>query len=320
LPSGFNGADDSCGTLEAQTKIIEQQAVVLKAAGFTGSGSLVKVGETTPPPSTDPVDTSGGVLGAAGKVEDVKTFVAAATEAPTFTTTTATTTKGTTTIAKKVESIFGAGKIGEVKTTTTSTTTATTTTLKATTVTVTAVTTVKEASAKPATVKFSGSISITATNVTPVQMETACKAALAAKFAVDASMVTVNATESRRLADARMLAGSWSVQFTITAPASKAAAVENIAATLKTTPASLPLAAELTNAGVKDVSSVKVTGLTVVKATTITTTTVTKPAGASNGGANIDVLGAGSGAANASSRPLIFMPLFALLAMLLFGR
>jgi len=316
LPSGFNGADDSCGTLEAQTAIITKQATVLKAAGFTGSGSLVKVGETTPPPSTDPVDTSGGVLGATGKVDDVKTFVSAATEAPTFTTTTVTKAPTTTVTFTKAKSLFGNGKIGEVMTTI-KITTITTTILPTTTLALTT-TTLKKAAAgggtdKPATVKFSGSISITATNVTTTQMEAACKGALAKQFNVSASMVTVTATESRRLGDAvaRMLAGSWAVQFTITAPASKAAAIESSAAALKATPSNFALAAELTKAGVADVSSLKVTGLTVAKATTTTLkpTTTIKPTTSSE-----------LGAANLSSRLLISMPLFALITMLFFGK
>ena len=51
------------------------------------------------------------------------------------------------------------------------------------------------------------------------------KATLAAQFDAKPAMVTVKATEARRLADtdARRLAKSWTLDFTITAPKAQSA-------------------------------------------------------------------------------------------------
>jgi hypothetical protein len=103
LPANYVGADDSCGTLKAVEQTISTSVKTLQDAGFQGSGNLVKVGATTPPPSTNVADTQGSLLTSSGEVTNINTFVATATQAPTFTTTTTTTT---TTVALQ---LFGGG-------------------------------------------------------------------------------------------------------------------------------------------------------------------------------------------------------------------
>jgi len=70
--------------------------------------------------------------------------------------------------------------------------------------------------------------------VNKTQMETATKATLAEHFGVKASAVTVTATESRRLSQARNLEGSWSIDYSFTVPTSEAAAVETKVKATKT--------------------------------------------------------------------------------------
>jgi len=60
-------------------------------------------------------------------------------------------------------------------------------------------------------------------------VKTAVKKALAKELDVEESGVTVTAKESRRLADAspRQLAGTWKIDFEVTAPAAKVTAVQS---------------------------------------------------------------------------------------------
>jgi hypothetical protein len=70
--------------------------------------------------------------------------------------------------------------------------------------------------------------------VNKTQVETATKATLAEHFGVNASAVTVTATESRRLSEARNLEGSWSIAYSFTVPTSQAAEVEKKVTATKT--------------------------------------------------------------------------------------
>merc|ERR1719247_2541481 len=84
------------------------------------------------------------------------------------------------------------------------------------------------------TTTFTGKLTVSLSGATKAQMETATKASIAAHFGVAESGVTVTATESRRLSEARNLAGSWSIAFSFTVPTSEAAAVETKVAALTT--------------------------------------------------------------------------------------
>jgi len=229
LPSGFTGADASCGQMDVAKKTIATQAKVLVDSGFTGSGNLVKVGQVTSAPSEAAVDTQGGLLGAEGTVANVQSFVDTATKAATFTT--------TTTVVTKAPSLFG----GDSKTTTGTTGGSTTG---------------ANAPVPPETASYAGSVSLSVTGATKTQMETSMKKTLAQQFAVSDTGVAVTATESRRLADAspRQLAGTWTIVFVITAPGTQMAAIEAKASALTADTASLKteLATQLKAAGVSD--------------------------------------------------------------------
>jgi len=67
-----------------------------------------------------------------------------------------------------------------------------------------------------------------------VQVENATKKTLATHFGVAESVVTTTATESRRLSEARNLAGTWSIDYSFTVPTSQAAAVETKVEATKT--------------------------------------------------------------------------------------
>jgi len=247
LPSGFTGADASCGQMDAAKKTIATQAKVLVDSGFTGSGNLVKVGQVTSAPSEAAVDTQGGLLGAEGTVSNVQSFVDTATKAATFTT--------TTTVVTKAPSLFG----GDSKTTT------------GTTGTTGGSTTGANAPVLPQTASYAGSVSLSVTGATKTQMETSMKKTLAQQFAVSDTGVAVTATESRRLADAspRQLAGTWTIVFVITVPGTQMAAIEAKASALTadTTSLKTELATQLKAAGVSDdaIKSLSVASFSAVK-------------------------------------------------------
>jgi hypothetical protein len=193
--------------MEAAEQAITVAAADIVATEVTG---LVKVGDTTPPPSTDPVDASGGLLSSSGTVENVQEFVDTATKAPTFTTTTTvvTTTKLTTTQRDQ----------GTQKPTTTQ-----------------KQTTQKQTTQAPP-VKYVGSVTITATGLSEAQLKTAMTKTLAKQFEVPESAVLVTATKARRLGEsvaARRLTDNWNVGFTIEAAASKASAIQSKATALE---------------------------------------------------------------------------------------
>jgi hypothetical protein len=75
---------------------------------------------------------------------------------------------------------------------------------------------------------------VSLSGVNKTQVETATKATLAEHFGVNASAVTVTATESRRLSEARNLEGSWSIAYSFTVPTSQAAEVEKKVTATKT--------------------------------------------------------------------------------------
>lgn len=224
LPSDFVAADSSCGTLAAITATVKTQAKVLVDNGFV-STALVQVGQTTPPPSTDAATQSGAQLSSAGVVEDVQTFVAKATEAPTYTTTT--TTK--TTMPPFVPPVLNpkptdpTGKPSD-KTT-----------------------------AKPqvaAKVHIGGEVSITAPGASRGQIETAMAASLAERFNVPLEDMTVHAVESasRRLAEAatrKLGSGNWVVKYTAAMPPAKQAAAQSQATTLAGDPSRLAASLKL---------------------------------------------------------------------------
>jgi hypothetical protein len=75
---------------------------------------------------------------------------------------------------------------------------------------------------------------VSLSGVNQTQVETATKATLAEHFGVKASAVTVTATKSRRLSEARNLKDSWSIDYSFTVPTSEAAAVEKKVEATKT--------------------------------------------------------------------------------------
>jgi len=120
------------------------------------------------------------------------------------------------------------------------------------------------------------------------------KKALAKELGVEDSAVSVSATESRRLSDAsaRQLAGTWKIDFTVTAPEAKMVAVEAKVTSLKTSTASLKteLKVQLKAAGVSDaeIAKMEVSSFTAQKqasGTTGTTGTTGTGASQSTGGA-----------------------------------
>eukprot|EP00427_Karlodinium_veneficum_P028747 CAMPEP_0169210768 /NCGR_PEP_ID=MMETSP1016-20121227/15392_1 /TAXON_ID=342587 /ORGANISM="Karlodinium micrum, Strain CCMP2283" /LENGTH=345 /DNA_ID=CAMNT_0009288333 /DNA_START=445 /DNA_END=1479 /DNA_ORIENTATION=+ len=86
---------------------------------------------------------------------------------------------------------------------------------------------------------FIGSLSFTSTALTREQVTSSTKKSLAQEFEVGEPQVTVSVEETRRLeafADARRLAGTWNVAFSIAVPSGQAAAAESKAASLKSDP------------------------------------------------------------------------------------
>merc|ERR1711959_244384 len=76
----------------------------------------------------------------------------------------------------------------------------------------------------------SGAVSIIASNLSKEMVESATKASLVAHLEIDLSLVTVMATQKRRLAEvtpARRFADEWSIAYTITAPTSKMTALQS---------------------------------------------------------------------------------------------
>jgi len=103
---------------------------------------------------------------------------------------------------------------------------------------------------------FKGSVTVKALGVTTVQIETSMKAVLATHFGVPAANVVLNVTQTD---------GSYSVSYTITAPAASVASVASKATALAANTAALEnqIKDNLTAAGV-DASAVEVSGFTVM--------------------------------------------------------
>merc|ERR1712094_9741 len=99
----------------------------------------------------------------------------------------------------------------------------------------TAATSIYQSFASFRTTTYSGTLTVNAAGATKTRIETAAKKALASKLGVAEDSISVTATESRRLAASlqRRLAGTWSVSFTIVAPASQLATVDTKAKELK---------------------------------------------------------------------------------------
>merc|ERR1719482_1207623 len=105
------------------------------------------------------------------------------------------------------------------------------------------------------TTTFSGTVSITASsNLTQEMVESATKASLVAHLEIDPSLVTVMATQKRRLkvvTPTRRFADEWSIAYTITAPTSKMTALQSKATVIEndSTSFSASMKSELMKAG-----------------------------------------------------------------------
>merc|ERR1711959_812808 len=100
----------------------------------------------------------------------------------------------------------------------------------------------------------SGAVSIIASNLSKEMVESATKASLVAHLEIDRSLVTVMATQKRRLKEvtpARRFADEWSIAYTITAPTSKMAALQSKATAIEndSTSFSASMKSELMKAG-----------------------------------------------------------------------
>jgi hypothetical protein len=134
-------------------------------------------------------------------------------------------------------------------------------------------------------VTFTGKFSLALAGANKTQVETATKKSLAKHFAVSEASVTTTATESRRLSEGiRKLAGTWSIEYSFTVPASQAKAVEGKVEATKTSMDALKteLKTQLIAAGVdaSKVNAMTVTGFTGTKVdpkTKSTATTGTAP-------------------------------------------
>merc|ERR1712070_843357 len=83
-------------------------------------------------------------------------------------------------------------------------------------------------------VKIAGSMTFTAQGLQKQQVETASKAALSSALDVHQSLITVTATESRRLlVSERRLAGTWNVAYELQVAEAKGAAVTQAMTTIK---------------------------------------------------------------------------------------
>lgn len=310
------GVDDSCSSIDAVTQSVTSQSQALQAAGYTGSGNLVKVGETTPPPSSGPLDTSGAVLGTAGVVENVDEAIATATEAP-----------GGGTTATPCTNIFG----GCAPTPTPAPTPVPAPTPAPTSAPTPAPTTTPNpfsntpapwveaegGGADPTPVAtFSGVLTIAATGVTKAQMEVAMKKTLEAKMCAstaDKCTVEVVVTESRRLQEApvRNLAGNFAVQFKVTVPETKATAVQSVVTATEASTSDMltTLKEKLVDEGVTSVSAVTVEDFGAVNDAD---TTTLKP----SGDADLEASGGASVAPRGSSLAFSMLPSFFLLEAL----
>jgi hypothetical protein len=100
-------------------------------------------------------------------------------------------------------------------------------------------------------------------------VQTATKVSIAAHFGVNKSGVTVTATESRRLSEARNLAGSWSIAYSFSVPTSQAAAVQTKVDETKTSSDAMKavLKTQLVEAGVPqtNVDAMTISGFTATK-------------------------------------------------------
>jgi len=111
-------------------------------------------------------------------------------------------------------------------------------------------------------------VSIIASNLTKEMVESATKASLVVHLEIDPSLVTVTATQKRRLEEvsaARRLADDWSIAYTITAPTSKITALQSKAAAIEkdSTTFSATMKSELVNAGVSpEAASIKISSFT----------------------------------------------------------
>jgi len=289
------GVDDSCSSIDAVTQSVTSQSQALEAAGYTGSGNLVKVGQTTPPPSSGPLDTSGAVLGTAGVVENVDDAIATATEAP-----------GGGTTAPPCTNIFGCAPtptpaptpVPPVPAPTPAPTSAPT---PAPTTTPNPFSNTQapwveaEGGGDPTPVAtFSGVLTIAATGVTKAQMEVAMKKTLEAKMCAstaDKCTVEVVVTESRRLQEApvRNLAGNFAVQFKVTVPETKATAVQSVVTATETSTSDMltTLKEKLEDEGVTSVSAVTVEDFGAVKDADTTTLKPSGDAETTSGGASV---------------------------------
>jgi len=104
-------------------------------------------------------------------------------------------------------------------------------------------------------VYVTGTVAFTATGATQEQVEKATKKSLATTFQVDETQVSVTASESRRLMEnVRKLAGTWSVDYTITASKTRKASIESKVTDLKKDTSTLKtvMATELKAAGANE--------------------------------------------------------------------
>jgi hypothetical protein len=124
---------------------------------------------------------------------------------------------------------------------------------------------------------FTGKFTVSLDGANKEQMETATKKTLAKHFVVDESVVTTTATESRRLSEARNLAGSWSSEYSFTVPTSKAAAVESKVTAIKASSDAMKavLKTQLIDAGVDEtkVNAMTISGFTSTKTVSEASTT-----------------------------------------------
>jgi len=192
--------------------------------------------------------------------------------------------QGATTTSKKVTTTGLVTTTGQptttAKATTTVTTIATTADQGTTTTTTAKATTTVTTTAYQHT--YSGSLIMTATDVTKDQMETALADTFASQFNVSASAVSVTATESRRLAQSalRKLAGTWTISFTIKVLEHQKTSMDTKVSTVlaDTTSLTAALGTHLIAAGAPQsaVASLQVSSVTIVLVTTTTTTATTK--------------------------------------------
>jgi len=241
--------------------------------GLLGQGSADTANTTTSAATTTSAVSTTEVT---TTTQDTTASNATTTEEPTTTTTaevTTTSMEGTTTTTT-MEGTTSTTVEGTTSTTmegTTSTTmkeTTTTTAMQQTTTTTTLAT-------------FSGSFTVAgADSLNSTIVETAAKSTVATHFEVTVDAVTVNATLSRRLAQAalRKLAGTWSVAFTLSVPEPKVASITTIAEAANTTSFASVLKTQLVAAGASenDVSQLAVQDFTATEVTTGSNKTTTR--------------------------------------------